>query len=178
MKKFIKYLPWILFGISFLIIGLFTISLNIMKNDAVQQIKNIQTVEEKFQATRTTYDDQLESLRDNLQKVEVARDLYAEQLQAAEDSLACPNKDLFKPDYIYDANMSKALSNYLTATEGGEIKSATWETVWEGSRSSLFTIILTQKQGEVGHKFIVYHNEAHFPKNRVFSLSRQCWLDG
>jgi len=178
MKKFIKYLPWILFGISFLIIGLFTISLNIMKNDAVQQIKNIQTVEEKFQATRTTYDDQLESLRDNLQKVEVARDLYAEQLQAAEDSLACPSKDLFKPDYIYDANMSKALSNYLTATEGGEIKSATWETVWEGSRSSLFTIILTQKQGEVGHKFIVYHNEAHFPKNRVFSLSRQCWLDG
>jgi len=178
MKKIIKIVSWILFGISILIIGLFTISLNIMKNDAVKQIKNIQAVENKFQATRTAYDAQLEMLKDNLDKAQAVRDVYAEQLQAAEDSLACPNKDLFKPDYIYDANMSKALSNYLTATEGGEIKSATWEKVWEGSRSALFTIILTQKQGEVGHKFIVYHNEAHFPKNRVFSLSRQCWLDG
>ena len=178
MKKIIKYLPWILFGISILCLGLLYFSLSLLKKDAVQQIKNIQAVENKFQATRTAYDAQLEMLKDNLDKAQAVRDVYAEQLQAAEDSLACPNKDLFKPDYIYDANMSKALSNYLTATEGGEIKSATWETVWEGSRSSLFTIILTQKQGEVGHKFIVYHNEAHFPKNRVFSLSRQCWLDG
>ena len=178
MKKIIKIVSWILFGISFLIIGLFTISLNIMKNDAVKQIKNIQAVENKFQATRTAYDAQLEMLKDNLDKAQAVRDVYAEQLQAAEDSLACPNKDLFKPDYIYDANMSKALSNYLTATEGGEIKSATWEKVWEGSRSALFTIILTQKKGEVGHKFIVYHNDANFAKNRVFSLSRQCWLDG
>ena len=178
MKKIIKYLPWILLGISLIAIGFFIFSLNSMKNDVVQQIKNIQAVEEKFQTTRTAYDAQLETLKGDLDKAQAARDVFAEQLQTAEDSLACTKKNLFKPDYFSDAGMSKALSEFLINTESGEFKTASWETLWEGSKTALFTIIMTRNKTEVSHKLIVFHNDAYFKKNRVFSIDKQCWLNG
>ena len=180
MKKFFKYLPWVLLGISILAIWILLIGINYIKKDAVQQIKNIKAVEDKFQATRTAYDAQLETLKDDLDKAQAARDVYAEQLQTAEDRLACANKNLFKPDYIDDAGMSKALSEYLTATEGGVQKTATWYHDWENTKSARLEIILIndKDKSEVGYSFIIYHNDAYFAKNRVFSISRQCWLDG
>ena len=178
MKKIIKYLPWALLAISIIFIGLLTIGLSQMKKDAVQQIKTIQVMEEKFKATQTTYDDQVQTLKDDLDKLQAEREVYAEQFQAAEANLNCPNRDLFKPDYSNDTGMTKALSDYLTTIEGGVIKSAIWEPMWGGTRSALFSINLTQKLGEVGYKFFVYHNDAYFKKNRVFYISKQCWLDG
>lgn len=178
MKKIIKYLPWALLAISIIFIGLLTMGLSQMKKDAVQQIKTIQVMEEKFKATQTTYDDQVQTLKDDLDKAQAERDTYAEQFKADEARLICPNRGQFKPDYTSDAGMTKALSDYLTTIEGGVIKSASWATMWEGTKSALFSINLTQKLGEVGYKFFVYHNDAYFKKNRVFYVSKQCWLDG
>jgi hypothetical protein len=177
-KKITQTLPWVLIGISIVTISFLVFSLNSMKNDAVQQIKNLQAIEAKFQSTQTAYDTQVDILKDDLDKSQAARDVYAEQLQTAEDALACANKSQFKPDYLSDTGMSKALTEFLTTTEGGEMQTASWETLWEGSKSTMFTIILTKNKTEVGYIFIVYHNDAHFAKNRVFSLSKQCWLDG
>ena len=167
-------------GIALTAIVLFVFSLNSMKKDAVQQIKNIQEIEEKYQATWTTYDTQVETLKDDLEKAEAARAVYAEQLQDAEDSLSCPNKNLFKPDYINDTGMSQALLDFLTATEGGVLKTATWYHDWENTKSARLEIILINDKdmSEVGYFFMIYHNDAYFAKNRVFSISKLCWLDG
>ena len=178
MKKFFRYLPWVLLGISILAIGILLIGINYMKNDAVQQIKNIKAVEDKFQATRTAWNAQQKTLKDNLDKAQAARDIYAEQLQAAEDKLACANKHLFKPDYINDDSMSKALSAFITNTRSGQFKSASPQVLWDGAKTALFTIIMVQYNSEVSYKFIVYHNSAHSVMNRVFDIEKQCWLDG
>jgi hypothetical protein len=178
MKKTIKYIPWILLGIALITIGFFAFSLNSMKLDAIQQIKNIQAVEEKFQATQNANVARLETLKVVLDKAQAERDVYAEQLQAAEDSLACTNRDLFKPNYLDDASMSKAISEFLATTERGEFKAESWDVLWEGSKTALFTITMTLNNNEVGYKFFIYHNDAYFKKNRVFSIDKQCWLDG
>jgi anionic cell wall polymer biosynthesis LytR-Cps2A-Psr (LCP) family protein len=83
MKKIIKYIPWILLGIALITIGFFAFSLNSMKLDAIQQIKNIQAVEEKFQATQNANVARLETLKVVLDKAQAERDVYAEQRKTA-----------------------------------------------------------------------------------------------
>ena len=119
-------------------------------------------------------------MKDDLEKAETARAVYAEQLQAAEDSVACANKNLFKPDYIDDTGMSNAISQFLITTEGGVLKTAIWYHDWENTKSARLEIILINNKdmSEVGYFFMIYHNDAYFAKNRVFSISKQCWLDG
>jgi hypothetical protein len=74
--------------------------------------------------------------------------------------------------------MSKAISEFLATTERGEFKAESWDVLWEGSKTALFTITMTLNNNEVGYKFFIYHNDAYFKKNRVFSIDKQCWLDG
>ena len=180
MKKIIKYLPWVLLVISIIFSGLLYLGLSLMKKDAVQQIKTIQAMEEKFQATQTAYDAQIETLKDDLDKEQAEQAVTAEQLQAAEDSLNCPNKNLFQPDYSTDDGMAKALLEFLTTTEGGILKTSIWYHPWENTKSARLEIIMINNKDktEVGYFFMVYHNDTYFTKNRVFSISKQCWLDG
>jgi hypothetical protein len=182
MNKIIHNIRWVLVGLLVLAFIILLFAFNSLLRASIQQTRNQQVIEKNFISTQTAYDVRVESLLNELDKAKAARDVYADQLQEAENKLACPRRDLFKPDYIFDKEMEAALMVFLNKTEAGEVKSAKHELVWPGlglvSRTTLFSLNMVNGENEFLYKFIVYHNDRFFAKNRVFSIAKQCWLDG
>jgi hypothetical protein len=178
MKIFFKRLPWILcaiFGITCLFLWLV---INSFKNLSIQQIHDMQANEEKFTATQSSFRDKVASLENELDKAQAAKDVFSEQLNDAENLLSCANRNLFKPDYVLEKNMQKALMDYISLSQTGELKSATVEKIWPDSRTSLYSLSVASGEDQILYEFIVYRNDKYFAKNRVFDIHQQCWLDG
>lgn len=182
MKKILKNIHWILVGVLSVVCLILIFSFNVLLRASVSQTHNQQTIEQNFLATQTFFDNRVETLLNELDKAKAARDVYASQLEEAENKLRCSNPDLFKTNYILTDEIGKALADYLSKTEVGEIKTIKHELVWPGlgfrSRTTFYTITMSRGDDDYVHEFIVYHIDAFFSKNRVFSIGRQCWLDG
>lgn len=165
--------------IAFLILIL---SYHSLLRASVHQTLSQQNIEADFLATQTAYETRVETLLEELDKARAAREIFASQLQEAEARLNCPRRELFKPNYILDKDMELALTDFLNQTESGEVKSVKNERIWPGlgfiSRTTLFTLTMQHGEEQFQHKFIVYHIDRFFNKNRVFSIAKQCWLDG
>jgi hypothetical protein len=181
MNKLRKHIHWVIIGALTLLCLILILSLNSLLSSSVRQTRSQQSIETAFLATRTAYDTRIESLLNELDKAAAARDIYASQLQEAESSLKCPRHELFKPNYILDKDMGTGLTDFLNQTEVGEVKAVKNERIWPGlgfiSRTTLFTITIERGEEQFQHKFIVYHIDRFFNKNRVFSIAKQCWLD-
>jgi hypothetical protein len=178
MKKLISRLPWILCAMFGLICLFLWLVINSFKNLSIQQIHDMQASDEKFAATQSSFRDKVASLENELDNTRAAKDVFSEQLNDAENLLSCANKSAFKPDYVLEKNMVLALKNYITLSQTGELKSSTSERFWPDSRTSLLTLAITWGEDEILYKYIVYHNDKFFAKNRVFDIHQQCWLDG
>lgn len=182
MKKLRQNIHWIIIGVLALICLILILSNNSLLRASIRQTRSQQSIESGFLATQTAYDDRVESLLKELDKARAARDIFASQLQEAESRLNCPRRELFKPNYILDKDMEAALTNFLNQTEVGEVKAVESERIWPGlgfiSRTTLFTLTMQQGEDQFQHKFIIYHIDRFFNKNRVFSIAKQCWLDG
>lgn len=124
MKKLRKNIHWIIVGVLALICLVLIFSYNSLLRASVRQTRSQQNIEAGFLATQTVYDTRLESLLEELDKARATREIFASQLQEAENKLACPRRELFKPDYILDKEMEAALTNFLDQTEAGEVLSA------------------------------------------------------
>ena len=178
MKNFFKRLPWILCAIFGLICLFLWLVINSFKNLSIQQIHDMQANEEKFAATQSSFRDKVASLENELDKARAAKDVFSEQLNDAENLLSCANKNLFKPDYVLEKNMQKAMMDYISLSQTGELKSATVEKIWPDSRTSLYSLAVALGEDQILYKFIVYRNDKYFAKDRVFDIHKQCWLDG
>lgn len=182
MKKIRQNIHWILICVLAIICLILILSNNSLVRASLRQTHSQQSIEANFRATQTAYDDRVESLLNELDKAKAAREVFASQLQEAEAQLNCPRRELFKPNYILDKDMEVALTDFLNQTEVGEVKSVKNERIWPGlgfiSRTTLFTITMQRGEDQFQHKFIVYHIDRFFNKNRVFSIAKQCWLDG
>lgn len=178
MKKFVKSLPWILCAIFGLICLFFWFKMNGFKNLSIQQIREMQVNDEKFAATQSAFRAKVATLENELDKALAAKNICLEQLNDAENLLSCANKSLFKPDYLVEKNMQKALQDYIRLSQSGELVSATVEKIWPDSRTALYTLAIASGEDQILYKFIVYRNDKYFAKNRVFDIHQQCWLDG
>ena len=182
MKKFRQNIHWVIIGVLAIICLALIFSFNSLLRASVSQTRSQQSIEANFLATQTAYEARVESLLEELDRAKAAREVFASQLQEAEAMLNCPRRELFKPNYILDKDMEAALTDFLNQTEVGEVRSAKNERIWPGlgfiSRATLFTLTMQRGEEQYQHKFIVYYIDRFFNKNRVFSIAKQCWLDG
>ena len=96
----------------------------------------------------------------------------AAELAQLKNSITCQNADGYVFHFTSNSAISEDLKTFV-GDRGGSVVNATWETVWNNSKTAIHDL----RTSEFKYAFVVFFDESSLHnKKMIFWLDQQCYL--